>query len=113
MQENFVLEHIRDLCEKEQWTNYELAKRSGVPQSTIVNMFSRTNVPTLPTLIKLCSAFGITISQFFSDPSEYPDLTLEQKELLLLYDSLNTYHKSIAKEILKVLSEDRFPQTSI
>lgn len=107
MKENYILEHISELCKKEGWSNYELAKHSGVPQSTIVNMFSRTNIPTVPTLIKICSAFGITISQFFSEPGCYPDLTPEQLDILTTYDTLTEHHKIIARDVLKVLVQNQ------
>lgn len=105
MTENYILEHISELAAKEGWSNYELAKHAGIPQSTIVNLFSRTNVPTLPTLIKICSAFGITVSQFFSEPGNYPDLTSEQTDILILYDTLTEHHKTLAKDILTLLSQ--------
>lgn len=46
---------------------YKLAKLSGVSQSTLSNMFSRNNDPSISTLEDICRAFGITLSQFFAD----------------------------------------------
>lgn len=104
MKDTYILDHIKELCAKEHWTNYELAKNSGLPQSTIVNLFLRSNQPTFPTLLKICDAFGITLAQFFSDPDIYPDLTDEQKELLAIWDSLPCKHKEHAKGYLIYLS---------
>ncbi|XBX10667.1 helix-turn-helix transcriptional regulator (plasmid) [Enterocloster clostridioformis] len=105
MNEEYVLEHIKELCKKEGWTNYELAKRSGLPQSTIVNLFKRTNQPTITTLIKICNAFGITLSGFFAEPGEFPLFTSEHLELITLWESLSVDYKKFARDFLQYLKE--------
>lgn len=105
MNEEYVLEHIKDLCKKEGWTNYELAKRADLPQSTIVNLFKRTNQPTISTLIKICNAFGITLSSFFAEPGELPHYTSEHKELIELWESLCVDRKKSALDYLQYLKE--------
>lgn len=49
------------------WTAYRLASEAGLTESTIQKLFRRNGIPTLPTLEAVCSAFGITLSQFFAD----------------------------------------------
>lgn len=105
MNDEYVLEHIKELCKKEGWTNYELAKRSGLPQSTIVNLFKRTNQPTISTLIKICNAFGITLSTFFSEPGDFPSLTSEHMEIITLWESLSVDSKKSALDFLRYLKE--------
>ena len=39
------------------WTEYRLAKESGLAQSTITNMFNRNNAPTFSTLEAICGAY--------------------------------------------------------
>ena len=56
---------IKKLMEERSWTDYRLAKESGLSHSTVTNMFDRNNTPTLPTLEAVCRAFGITLAQFF------------------------------------------------
>ena len=67
--------------EQKGWSEYQLAERSSIPQSTI-NSWSRTSsIPSVHSLERLCDTFGITLSQFFSedDPQQ---LTTSQKQLL-------------------------------
>lgn len=40
-------------------------------------------VPSIPSLEKICNAFGITLSQFFSTDNDDFALTNQQKELLI------------------------------
>ena len=58
MKEEFVMERILELCKERGWTKYRLSKETGIPSSTINNLIKRTNTPTIPTLIKICNAFG-------------------------------------------------------
>lgn len=64
------------------WTEYELAERSGLPQSTISSWYRKRMIPTVPSLEKICNAFGITLSQLFAEGSAAVSLTDCQKLLL-------------------------------
>lgn len=95
MRDTDVIEHITDLCKERGWTYYRLAKESELPYSTINNMIHRTNIPTIPTLQKMCDAFGITLSDFFlGEVSEYT-LTQGQQDLLDVYNVLSKEDKRI------------------
>ena len=51
---------ITELMIRHGWSEYRLAKESGLSQSTISNMFSRNTMPSISTLEVICDAFGIT-----------------------------------------------------
>lgn len=81
------------------WSEYELAENSGLPQSTISSWYRKNLYPTIPTLKKICDAFGITLSQIFEDDTtniklnntemkyleSYRKLTKNQQEKLLSF----------------------------
>lgn len=78
-----VLERITELREQKSWTEYQLAEHSGLTQSTISSWYRKDILPTLPSLDRLCIAFGISMSQFFTDDSdEYTLVNTRQKQLL-------------------------------
>lgn len=104
MDDSYVLNKLNELCIKEGWSHYELAKRANIPQSTLSNLFSRTNQPTISTLMKLCDAFNITMSQFFADDTIHLDLNDEQEGILKIWDNLSTQNKKLAKTYLAVLT---------
>ena len=64
------------------WTEYQLAERSGLPQSTISSWYRKNMIPTVPSLEKICMAFGITLSQLFAEEENTVSLTDSQKKLL-------------------------------
>ena len=84
---------IKQLMEERGWTDYRLAKGSGLSHSTVTNMFNRNNAPTLPTLEAVCGAFGITLAQFFSDGNGSAGFTEEQRTLFSKWRTLNDEQK--------------------
>ncbi|HBA63932.1 MAG TPA: XRE family transcriptional regulator [Lachnospiraceae bacterium] len=96
MRDTDVIQHITTLCKRRNWTYYKLAKESGIPYSTLNNMIHRANIPTIPTLQKICNGFGISLADFFSDESSPIQLNEQQKELLSLYDDLSLEEKRLA-----------------
>ena len=77
-----VLERITYYRKQKNWSEYQLAEHSGLTQSTISSWYRKNMVPTIPSLEKICNAFGITLSQFFSTEEDDFALTDCQKELL-------------------------------
>ena len=62
---DYIADRLVDLCEKRGLTKYRLAQLTGMSQTAIGSIISKESIPTIPTLEKLCSAFGITLAQFF------------------------------------------------
>ena len=60
-----VLLRIEELLKIRHWTHYRLSKESGIPYSSISNMFKRNTVPSVPTLMKICNGLNIRMSDFF------------------------------------------------
>ena len=77
-----ILATITTYREERGWTEYQLAEKSGLPQSTISSWYRKNMVPTIPSLEKICAAFGITLSQLFAEGDAPVSLTDSQKELL-------------------------------
>lgn len=96
-----IVQHIRELMSERDWTEYRLIKNSGLPYSTVANIFHRNTVPTISTLGAICDAFGISLSQFFSE-GDFVSLTPEQADLLKRWSSLSSSQKDA---VLHVMSE--------
>jgi len=59
------------LMEAEGISRYRLAKRSGIPVSTLYNMLDGKSVPSIEIIQRVCDAFRITLQQFFSPEIAY------------------------------------------
>ena len=77
-----VLGLIRKNREARGWTEYQLAERSGLPQSTISSWYQKGMTPSFSSLEKICDAFGLTLSQFFADGEALLALTPGQRGML-------------------------------
>lgn len=93
---------IRELLEERGWTEYKLAKESGLSQSTISNIFKRNTVPSISTLELICGGFGISLSQFFSE-GDMVELSEEQRKFFLEWTSLTAHEKEIISELVQAL----------
>ena len=74
-----VAARIRELCKQRGITPNGLANLAGVPQSTIKSILGgESKNPGTVTVKKLCDAFEITLSEFFTTP-EFDALEQEIK----------------------------------
>ena len=83
-----ILTTINKYREERGWTEYQLAEQSGLPQSTMSSWSRKNMVPTVPSLEKICSAFGITLSQLFAEGEVPVSLTESQRKLLEVWARL-------------------------
>ena len=96
MEDFDVVARVDALCKARGWTYYRLAKASGIPYSTLNTMLHKSNMPSIPSLLKICDGFQITPAQFFSTGDETAKLTAEQRNCLRLWDALDQKGKELA-----------------
>lgn len=80
-----INERISELRTQRNWSEYQLAEKSGIAQSTISSWTRTNSMPTIANLEKICNAFGITLSQFFADKEELT-VTLSSRQMEMLYN---------------------------
>lgn len=90
-----ILAVITAYREERGWTEYQLAERAGLPQSTISSWYRKNMMPTIPSLNKICAAFGITLSQLFSEGDAPVSLTESQRKLLERWSRLSEEQQAI------------------
>ena len=99
-----ILEIIARYRQERGWTEYQLAERSGLPQSTISSWYRKNMVPTVPSLEKVCAAFGITLSQLFAEDGEPVTLTSSQRELLARWVRLDEEQQAAIFQLIDKMS---------
>lgn len=99
-----VLKKINQMRLERNWSVYKLSVESGLPQSTLTNMFNRETMPSIVTLQLICDAFGVTMAEFFSETNsdelsaerfarEFEKLSQDDKRIILeLMHKLNSAH---------------------
>ena len=66
-------------------------------------MLHKTYVPTIPSLMKICDGFGITLAQFFSVESEQAKLSKKENECLKQWRKLDEQSKAMAMAYMEGL----------
>ncbi len=100
-----IHEKLRKLQQERGWTRYRLAVKSGLSESTIDNIFKRNTIPSLPTLEAICTAFGITVSQFLAE-GEMVELTPQLKELFDNWVTLTPEQKDATLQMMKAMNKE-------
>ena len=90
-----ILATITEYREDRGWTEYQLAEHSGLPQSTISSWYRKNMVPTIPSLEKICTAFGITLSQLFAEGNTPVSLSDSQRKLLERWARLSENQQAV------------------
>lgn len=96
-----VIKRIDMLMNERNWSDYKLSAESGLSSSTIANIHRRNTVPSISTLEAICSAFGITLAQFFAEDSHTVQLNKEQQDLFDRWISLTDNQKELVYRIIK------------
>lgn len=99
-------ERLRQLLNERGWSEYKLAKRCGLSESTVANIFRRNTVPSIATLETICSGLGITMSQFFAE-GDMIEITPELKELFENWVNLTPEQKKAANQMLKAMNNSK------
>ncbi len=83
-----------------------LATEAEISENTVKSLFRNESYPTLPTLIRICNVFDLSLWEFFlmvDGKNRYGQQ--KYRELLDSYDRLELKHKElilfIAKELTK------------
>lgn len=80
-----ILDKIVKLREARGWSEYQLAERSGLTQSTISTWYRKDMIPSITSLERICTAFNISLSQFFLEDNENTMVLSSQQKRLLEY----------------------------
>lgn len=95
-----VHERLVQLLNERGWTEYRLARESGLSDSTIHNIFKRNTSPSIPTLETICRGFGITLAQFFAE-GETVELSPELKALFEGWRPLTPQQKNAVMTVVR------------
>ena len=98
-----VVKRINELMTTQELTEYQLAKFSGLADSTISNMRRRNTVPSVPTLEQICKALDISLSQFFADKNTvmYPVSDMKHWQFFDLYIQLSDIQQALICHVVR------------
>ncbi len=63
-----IRKKVNNLIKERNVNIWYICKNTGIPCSTLTTFLNKkTNLPQIDTLLHICEAFDITLSDFFSD----------------------------------------------
>ena len=95
-----VIKRIDNLLAEREWTDYKLSIESGLSSSTIANIRRRNTIPSIPTIEAICTAFGISLSQFFCENASLVQLNEEQQALFSKWITLTDTQKKLVHSLI-------------
>ncbi len=97
-----ILQRITILRKERNWSEYQLAQKSDLPQSTISSWYRKNMLPSISSLEKICYAFGLSLAQFFSENDSIVSKKAEM-ELLHEWNRLESEQQKYLLNFLKSL----------
>lgn len=81
-----ILNTITAYREERKWSLYDLATHAELKSTTISTWYNNNVTPTIPSLVKICDAFQITLSEFFAkaEGSESTPVVLTPQQMQLI-----------------------------
>lgn len=99
-----ILKKINKMRIDRNWSIYKLSVESGIPQSTLTNMFNRETMPSIVSLNLICNAFGVTLSEFFSEENTEAEVSIDS--FIKEFEHLSEDDKSIILELMRKLNSN-------
>lgn len=101
-----IMARIEELCLRRGWTRYQLAKETGLSQSTLSCKAGADYNPRFATIEKCCRAFGITIAEFFNDELLDDKFSLEERRFIADWRELPPEMRLSVGKLIEVLAQD-------
>lgn len=100
-----LLDKLTELRDNRNWSNYRVAKESGLPVSTVSNIYKRKTAPQFYTLCLICNGFGISLSDFFCGDKKFISLDQREKEFLKLINQLDDEQQELIINLMKIMNK--------
>lgn len=100
-----LLDKLTELRDNRNWSNYRVAKESGLPVSTVSNIYKRKTAPQFYTFCLICNGFGISLSDFFCDDRKFASLNQREKEVLNLLNQLDDEQQELIINLMKIMNK--------
>jgi len=97
-----VATRIKQLRENLGLSQNELARRAGIRQSSLSYIESGDKNPSVDTLLRICSALGLTLAEFFAEGG-LGELDPDLRQLLREAERLTPEQRKKLVEFLKSL----------
>ncbi len=101
-----IHDRIKQLCEKNKWSLSKLAKEAGLSETTVYDWYNENHfTPSRKAIDDVCSAFDITLSEFYSD-IELDKLTEKEIKLLEVFKKVPIEKQDVVIIVAQALKNE-------
>lgn len=79
----------------------KLAVEAEISENTLKHIYKRKTCPTIPILHRICMAFDMTLSQFFSFDMSDTGSAIKERELIKSFQDLSPEHQDLVLYVTK------------
>lgn len=100
-----MIERLKEICEQKHMTSYALANAAGISTSTLSYMLSGKTKPQVHTVLMLCYALGISITDLFASEDKEQEGSYEKQSAFLTEESVVRRYRQLSgrkKELLGI-----------
>jgi len=103
-----VTKRIDELRTERGWSIYRLSNETGITQQAIHAWYNegKKAVPSISTLEIVCSAFGITLANFFAE-EQLIEITPQIKKHLDNWSMLSDNEKDLVESLIMVINKKK------
>lgn len=101
MDNELILKKIEQLMELWGYSKYQLAKASGISQSTLTTIFTKRSAVSLDKLEKISSAFHMSLSDFIKLLEACPEPNDKEEFPVLVWEQLAPRDKTLILDVMK------------
>lgn len=91
---------LQELKDIRGWSSYRIAQEAGLSANTVANIYKRNTLPSLITLEAICSAFGISLSQFFNSGDDVTELIPELEDFVEHWSALSQRQRDAVWQVV-------------
>lgn len=95
-----VVNRIKELMEKKNWSCYELSAQTGISTNAIYDWFKIGASPSLGNIVKICEAMGLSLELFFCGETAYR-LNADENKILQEWLSLSDFERKAVKDLIE------------
>lgn len=101
-----IITRIADLTDSKGWTMIRLCKESNIPYGVFNRFLKGDKMISINNLQKICKAFDITLSQFFSSKQSLPNMVkVSDLSMFDSYLKLDDKYKNLVIEVIETLTK--------
>lgn len=108
-----IAQELAKIFKEKSLSRYAVSKLTGIPDSTLQNMFKKGSTPNLETLEMICNGLDMSVADFFRNSEAFEELTEDQIEVMEFYDQMDDRSRQLMLAYARGMMSDFQKKTEV